>query len=159
MLPPTPTHSHLFAAHSHLFPVFFAHSHSFLTHSYPLPLMFSPVLLNLSPLPPMRNLSHPFPVHIQTVNIIYSQLIFFFSNYHNASSRRPEYQLDIYIFRRSVSIGEWCLNQKFILNRCHMSPTCIYHLRGLKLLIKHELLQSWCHRFLLLLKFEMNVSY
>ena len=31
-------------------------------------------------------------------------------------------------------------------------------LRRMKLLIKYELLQSWCHGFLLLLKFEMNVS-
>ena len=33
-----------------------------------------------------------------------------------------------------------------------------YSLRGMKLLIKYEFLQSWCHGFLLLLKFEMKVS-
>ena len=30
---------------------------------------------------------------------------------------------------------------------------------GMKLLINYELLQSWCHGFLLLLKFEMNISW
>ena len=39
-----------------------------------------------------------------------------------------------------------------------MSPTRLYHLWGMKLLMKCELLQPWCHWCLLLLKFEMNVS-
>ena len=40
-----------------------------------------------------------------------------------------------------------------------MCPTCFHPLRGMKLLIKYELLQSWCHGVFLLLKFEMSVSY
>ena len=39
-----------------------------------------------------------------------------------------------------------------------MFAACSCHLRGMKLLVKYELLQSWSHGFLLLLKFEMNVS-
>ena len=77
LLPFNPTHSQLFAAHCHLFPLFLTSSHSFSAQSYPLPLMFIPLLFNLSPLPSMYSLSHPFPVHIQTVHIIYSQMYFF----------------------------------------------------------------------------------
>ena len=113
LLPPTPSHSHSLLltpthylplpstpAYSHALPLicsplpsistFFTHSHLFSSHSYPLPLMFSPLLLNLSPLSPMYSLSHLFPVHIQTVQIIYSQVYFSFWNYCNVSSRRLE---------------------------------------------------------------------
>ena len=91
MLPPTPTNSHSFPptsifshplsstpTHSHplsLTPIHFhplpptpTYSHLFSGHSYPLPLMFGPLLLNLSPLPPMYNLSHPFPVQFQILS-------------------------------------------------------------------------------------------
>ena len=40
-------------------------------------LMFCPLLLHVSPIPPMYSLSHSFPVHIQAVQIICSQLCFF----------------------------------------------------------------------------------
>ena len=58
-LPPIPVYSYAllsndsFAADCHLFPLFSAHSCSFLGHSYSLSLMFSPLLANLSPLPPI----------------------------------------------------------------------------------------------------------
>ena len=91
MLPPTPTNSHSFPPtsifshppppipiHSHpllLTPIHFhllltspTYSHAFLAHSYPLPLMFGPLLLDLSPLPPMYSLSYPFPVHIKILS-------------------------------------------------------------------------------------------
>ena len=111
LLPPTPSHSHSLLlthyhplpstpAYSHPLPLicsplpsisnFFTHSHLFSSHSYPLPLMFSPLLLNWSPFLPIYSLSHPFPVHIQTVQIIYSQVYFSFWNYCNVSSRRFE---------------------------------------------------------------------
>ena len=76
-LPPTPTHSHSIAAHYHLSPLFLAHYHLFSARFYPLSLMFSLFLLNLIPLPFMYSFSHPFPVHIQTVDIIFLQLYFF----------------------------------------------------------------------------------
>ena len=72
-LPSTPTHStHFYSllhtpTHSQHTPVnfhsFLAHIHSFLADSYSFPLMFSPLLLILNSVPPMRSLSHPFPVH------------------------------------------------------------------------------------------------
>ena len=68
LLPPTLANSQSFVANCHLFLLFLAHSHSFSVHSYPLPLMFSPLLLNLSSLPPMYSLSYPFPVHIQILS-------------------------------------------------------------------------------------------
>ena len=43
-------------------------------------------------------------------------------------------------------------------NRCQTCSSYSYHLLGIKLLIKHGLLISWCHGFLLLLKFEVNLS-
>ena len=43
-------------------------------------------------------------------------------------------------------------------NRCQMFPTCSYHLQGMKLVIKHTVLQTWWYGFFLLSKFEMNLS-
>ena len=40
-----------------------------------------------------------------------------------------------------------------------MCPTCSHHLRGMKLLIEYELLQSWCHDLFLFLKYEISISY
>ena len=57
-LPSTPTH----------FQSFLIYSHSFSAHSHSLPLMFNPLLLILSPLPPMCSLSHSFSVRIQIVS-------------------------------------------------------------------------------------------
>ena len=68
MLPSTPTHSHSFGAHCHLFPLVLSHSHLFSAHSYSLPLVFTPLLLNLSPFLPVYSLSYPFPVHIQKIS-------------------------------------------------------------------------------------------
>ena len=72
-LPFTPTHCHSTPlTPNHLQPTsiyfhsFLAISRLFLAYSHPLPLIFSPLLLILSPLPPMCSLSHPLPVHIQT---------------------------------------------------------------------------------------------
>ena len=45
----------------------------------------------------------------------------------------------------------------FLIKSFKMCPTCSYHLRGMKLLIKYELLQSSCHVLILLLKFKINV--
>ena len=68
---PSPIHSHLlpslpsFPSH---FQSFLIYSHSFSAHSHSLPLMFNPLLLILSPLPPMCSLSHSFSVRIQIVS-------------------------------------------------------------------------------------------
>ena len=65
---PSPTYSHSFAVHSHLFPLFFNPPLSFSAHCHPFPFIFSPLLLILSPFPHMYSLSHPFPVHIQILS-------------------------------------------------------------------------------------------
>ena len=70
MLPPTPTHSHslpIISIHSHPVPLIWIPLPSIstrlsplpliLAHSYPILLLFSPLLLNLSPHPPMYSLS------------------------------------------------------------------------------------------------------
>ena len=64
-LSPSPTHSYSLAVHCHLFSLVLVHSHSFLAYSYLFTLLFNTLLLNLSPLPSMYSLYHPFPVHIQ----------------------------------------------------------------------------------------------
>ena len=68
---PTPIHSQPLSvtlSHSRLLPPTPTESHPFSAHSYPLPLMFNPLLLILSPPPLMCSLSHPFPVHIQILS-------------------------------------------------------------------------------------------
>ena len=140
LLPPTSTNSHTVSPtpiHSH--PLHSLHSLATTSiYSHPLSPIYSPLpsistlfsglALIFSPLLPTPTHVYPTPTHLKPISVQSCSILITVE-----STPPPPSRYD------------------------NSHPTPRIGLRDIKLLIKYELLQSWCHELLLFLEFEMNV--